>query len=269
MEPGMTRLANRFRLLLLAFPRHYRRGRGEEMLTTLLDGALPGQRRPTMRSALSVIWSGIRCRFRLRPGKFSRIAAAVTTLTGAVFGAVLGTWAAWNWTAGPLPSDAEADAIARSIVVTDINLRLRYRHDFIFGDDNIIGQRAPGNIWYSYGSDEDEPIEAKAREALRANGWAVSSWQCRRCAWPVSLAAKDDLRVMVSSNELIMTRATPSAVPWFMAIGALLGAYGGWMLTARTGRLLARRTPRQKTAASAAATAGFLVLLPGLYYTVG
>ncbi len=263
----MIPLAKRFRLLLLAFPRHYRRSRGAEMLTTLLDGSPPGQRWPTMRSALSVVWSGIRCRFRLRPGKFSRIAAAVTALAGAVFGAVLGSWVAWNTAAGPLPSDAEADAIARSVVAAEPYSRDRY--DFLFDTDPGLGQEMPGGIWYWYDEDEHGSVQEQAMQSLRANGWAVSSWQCRGCVGPVGFAVKGDVRVMVSSWILVISRATPAAVPWLMAIGALLGTYGGWMLTARIGRLLARRPHWQKTAVSACAAAGFLALLPCLYYTFG
>ncbi len=261
MEPGMTPLASRFRLLLLAFPRHYRRARGAEMLATLLDGSLPGQQWPTLRSALSVVWSGIRCRFRLRPGTFSKIAAAVTTLTGVAFGSLLGTWAAWNWTAGPLPSDSEADAIARSTVVAEP--RSHQRFDFIFGDASSIGLGVQGNIWYFYGTDEEEPIRAQATQALRANGWTVMPGQC--C---VDIAVKGEVRMYVTDYDLIMVRATPSTVPWFTAVGALLGMYAGWMLTARNGRLLARRTTRQKIAAAAAAAAGFSALLPAIYYAV-
>lgn len=266
MEPGMIPLAKRFRLLLRAFPRHYRRSRGAEMLTTLLDGSLPGQRWPTMRSALSVVWSGIRCRFRLRPGKFSRIAAAATALAGAVFGAVLGTWVAWNWTAGPLPSDAQADTIARSTVRYEPHSRERY--DFLFGTDPRLGQEMPGGVWYTYDEDEHGPIQTEqAMQALRANGWAASSSNCRNCVG--GIAVKGDVRVMVTPWSLVISRETPAAVAWLMAIGALLGTFGGWMLTARIGRLLARRTQWQKTAVSAGATAGFLALLPCLYYTFG
>lgn len=263
----MIRLAERFRLLLLTFPRHYRRSRGAEMLATLLDGSLPGQQWPTLRSALSVVWSGIRCRFRLRPGKFSWVAAAATTLAGAVLGATLGTWMAWNMAAGPLPSDSEADAIARSIMVAPPHSRDRY--DFIFGSAEGLGMQMPGGVWYLYKNDEQVEMPAQATQTLGAHGWAVSSQQCWDCAWPFSVAVKGDTRVAVGPGTIMITRATPSALPLLMAIGALLGAYGGWMLTARTGRLLARRTQGQKTTLAAGAAAGFLMLLPALYYTVG
>jgi len=35
-----------YRVLLWAYPRRFRRVRAQEMLTTLLDAARPGQRRP-------------------------------------------------------------------------------------------------------------------------------------------------------------------------------------------------------------------------------
>ncbi|WP_020524137.1 hypothetical protein [Catelliglobosispora koreensis] len=261
----MSRIEKRFALLLLAFPRHYRRARGAEMLTTLLDGAQPGQQWPSARTALSVVSSGIRCRLRLRPGKFSRIAAVMTTLAGVIFGATLGIWAAWNWTAGPLPSKAETEAIAQSILADEPHSRDRY--DFLFGSHMSLGHGMPGSVVYIYDTyEKGQHIDARAVKFLRANGWAISIWPCRSCAGTIHVATKGGTRVIVTDSVLDFSRATPPAVPWFMLAGALLGAYGGWMLTARVGRLLARRNLVQKRALGALATAGFLLLLPALYY---
>jgi hypothetical protein len=66
-------LERRYRRLLLAYPRWYRSVRGLEMLTTLLDAAAPGQRRPTWRD---LVLRGLRCRLGL-PGR-----AAVMGLLG-------------------------------------------------------------------------------------------------------------------------------------------------------------------------------------------
>jgi hypothetical protein len=50
------------RWLLLAYPAWYRRGRGEEMLGTLLEASPPGRRRPSLRDARALIAGGLRVR---------------------------------------------------------------------------------------------------------------------------------------------------------------------------------------------------------------
>src|SRR5437764_1080583 len=57
-----TRLARRCRALLLAYPPAYRAERGEEILSTLLDGAAPGQRAPRPADAADVIVAGVKLR---------------------------------------------------------------------------------------------------------------------------------------------------------------------------------------------------------------
>ena len=53
-----------YRRLLLAYPGWHRRERGLEMLTTMLDAAEPGRRRPAVADVLDILWGGLRCRFR-------------------------------------------------------------------------------------------------------------------------------------------------------------------------------------------------------------
>jgi hypothetical protein len=57
-------LGRRYRRLLWAYPGWYRRERGQEILTTLLDAARPGQRRPAGGEVLGVVVQGLRCRLR-------------------------------------------------------------------------------------------------------------------------------------------------------------------------------------------------------------
>jgi hypothetical protein len=52
----------RCRWLLLAYPAWYRRGRGEEMLGTLLEASPPGGRWPSFRDARALITGGLRVR---------------------------------------------------------------------------------------------------------------------------------------------------------------------------------------------------------------
>jgi hypothetical protein len=50
------------RVLLLAYPRSYRAERGDEILSTLLDSAVPGQRLPRAADAADVVAAGVRVR---------------------------------------------------------------------------------------------------------------------------------------------------------------------------------------------------------------
>ena len=58
------RLRRRYRRLLVAYPPAYRDARGEEILTTLVEGSRPGQRFPTAREAGGLMLGGLRARAR-------------------------------------------------------------------------------------------------------------------------------------------------------------------------------------------------------------
>lgn len=58
----MSALERRCRRLLLAYPAWYRRGRGEEMLGTLLEASPPGRRWPSFRDTRALVTGGLRVR---------------------------------------------------------------------------------------------------------------------------------------------------------------------------------------------------------------
>jgi hypothetical protein len=58
----VTSLERRCRRLLRAYPAWYRRGRGEEMLGTLLEASPPGRRWPSFRDTRALITGGLRVR---------------------------------------------------------------------------------------------------------------------------------------------------------------------------------------------------------------
>jgi hypothetical protein len=60
MNAEPSELERRYRRLLRAFPRGYRRHRGEEMLATLLDSAAPGQTRPTVTDTVDLLRAALR-----------------------------------------------------------------------------------------------------------------------------------------------------------------------------------------------------------------
>ena len=81
-------LEMRYRRLLGVYPAEHRRAYAEEMVGVLMEGARPGQQRPSVREAADLLWCGIAA----RAGRGARIfrgegwpdAAAVAGLIGAV-----------------------------------------------------------------------------------------------------------------------------------------------------------------------------------------
>jgi hypothetical protein len=84
-------LEQSYNLLLRAYPRRYRRIRGAEMLTTLIELAEPGRRRPSWRDAVDLVLGGLRYRFAPPRGRRHLVLATVNAIA---FGLVLGSLAA-------------------------------------------------------------------------------------------------------------------------------------------------------------------------------
>jgi hypothetical protein len=99
-----------YRRLLLAYPRSYRRRHGTEMVTTLLEMAEPGRRRPAAGEAWHLLASGVRQRFRVPRRPLAVLAAVLVALTLGAFGAAAGSWAGER-TFAELPSDAAANEL--------------------------------------------------------------------------------------------------------------------------------------------------------------
>lgn len=115
--PEQSALERSYRRLLLAYPRFYRRERGLEILTTLLDAAKPGQVRATPGEATHVILSGLRFRL-VPPGVAGRIAAGVAALWTAVVLGGVGAYVAWDSSsASPAAiDDAQVAVLANALV---------------------------------------------------------------------------------------------------------------------------------------------------------
>ncbi|HTF07407.1 MAG TPA: hypothetical protein VK659_04460 [Asanoa sp.] len=76
----MSALERRYRRLLLAYPRAYRRARGDEMLTTLLDGAPPDRVRPPVGEVWELLRGGLRLRFAPPHGRLYSVVALVAAV---------------------------------------------------------------------------------------------------------------------------------------------------------------------------------------------
>ena len=81
----MNPLERRCRRLLRAYPRWYRRQRGDEMLATLLEASKPGQRRPSARDVRALIMGGL----RVRAAQDQRLTTAANLRLAAQLGAAL------------------------------------------------------------------------------------------------------------------------------------------------------------------------------------
>jgi hypothetical protein len=81
----MSPLERRCRSLLRAYPRWYRRQRGDEMLATLLEASQPGQRWPSARDARALIIGGL----RVRATQDQRLTTAANLRLAAQLGAAL------------------------------------------------------------------------------------------------------------------------------------------------------------------------------------
>jgi hypothetical protein len=83
----VDRLHRVYRRLLWAYPRWYRRERGLELVTTLLDDAAPGQRRPTAADVADLVRGGVRARLRPPRGAGSYAAVVIVAVWAAIAGA--------------------------------------------------------------------------------------------------------------------------------------------------------------------------------------
>ena len=81
----MSPLERRCRTLLRAYPRWYRRVRGEEMLATLLESSQPGRSWPSARDSRALGMGGL----RVRAAQDQRLTTAANLRLAAQLGAAL------------------------------------------------------------------------------------------------------------------------------------------------------------------------------------
>ena len=96
----MSDLHVRYRRLMFAYPREYRRRRGAEIADTYIEMAAEGQRWPRGRDAVSLLRHGLRARLG-RPR--SRVVVPLTImamLVGGLSAAAAGARAAWGASTG-------------------------------------------------------------------------------------------------------------------------------------------------------------------------
>jgi hypothetical protein len=263
-------LARSYRRLLLAYPRSYRRVRGLEMLTTLLDTARPDQRRPSAREVVDIVVGGLACRFRVPSTWSCRIIAAAAAVALAGLGAWLGAYTGWQ-RGTSLPTQAEVVA-ATTVAVPDAAQYMPVRHKncdrrcwpnpsdalIVYGDPFQADDTMPAlddpdrprqadpsvNRVYlplTMPHDQMATIAVQAHDRLAAAGWRVSPVRAHydmRFFW----AVKGDLTVRFEGRgttqpdypavAFIVHHDVPPATLPFAAVGTAAGLVVGWWAAA-------------------------------------
>jgi hypothetical protein len=222
----MSDLARTYRILMLAYPRWHRRERGLELLTTLLDDAAPGQRRPRLVDAANVLRAGLLT--RLRPPR-TPIAWLITVVVTAAAGLAA---AAAAVLLSPYPGPpAEDEAIAAAAVavgpVTDnvpgppVHCPLGGCHVYGITDQVVPQDAEPMRIdntvvYYRIQVHEAFNVMSSVRGRLVAAGWRVDP------APPPSdiaglTAYNGTLRVHVSGFDLGLQGTAFSSVTVYVA----------------------------------------------------
>ncbi|MEU8295935.1 hypothetical protein AB0C04_01425 [Micromonospora sp. NPDC048909] len=294
MPPTGDPLANRYRRLLLCYPRKWRRLRGEEMVAVLLASATPGRTRPTPRETVNLLRHGLRSRLG-RPASYSVVACAVlTAVICGLFSAALASWVAWQ-TARPLPDRAETTALVAEVLpgydAKEVDaptalftyysqpLRLENLDSLLLGDGGEYQQGAVVAVVTAVPPASQQETLALAQRRLRETGWRVyppyvvpgptcTGISCDPAARDTTIFARRgdtglDLRLPARPSvdstpvTVALRRATPPAVLPAGVLGGLIGAVAGWLVFGWA----SRRTERPHFAADAVTVLHTITLL--------
>ena len=282
MSPD-DRLARWYRWLLLAYPRRYRRSRGLEIVSTLLDAAEPGQRRPRWRDAANLVLRGLMRRFEIPRGPGYALAAAIFALFCA-FGVSAGTaWAAWQ-RPERVPSPSTALAVARLVTSTaPLGVEVvpsRSTWPGTVGFDNTDRPppdypAEPASIQAAAPAGESGPAGAVAlaRGRLAADGWRVGDVgfvNSVHLVW----AARGDIVVRVSSMDgqapvyVDVFHRMPSWIGIVVAAGGVAGLAGGWLVAGAVLRAFRRHGPRGRVAMILLGAPGLLTAAAATIYAL-
>jgi hypothetical protein len=242
---GWERLAAAYRRLLLAYPPHYRRERGPELISTLLDAAPPDQQRPTWREAVDLIRGGLRCRFAIPHGLAGRVVAIAAAVVVGSGGTAAAAWAAWE-VSDPVPDRAAAVAIGREMVGREPGEEPRtvdtplngYGYGTLLRDPlSVRVADDPGlagyvQLAYAVSPAEVQGAVSRAHDELPDAGWRVVDTIAG------VRAARDDVVVDVMDGTLPGERPVivlrvhgvlPTAVPFASVAGLSAGLVAGWL----------------------------------------
>jgi hypothetical protein len=183
-------LGRRYHLLMLCYPRGYRRTRGEEIVATFLDLAPADRTRPTLREAADLVRHGLRCRLGRPASRTVVVWAALTAVAWGLFTGGFAARLAWE-TARPLPTQGEATQLFSDLLGQDVTGQVGVDPALFviygqpLGRDNLHLLFSPDAGEYQQGSasvnlngqsdvDHNDLVDS-ARAWLRAHGWRVSN----------------------------------------------------------------------------------------------
>ncbi|MCN0180111.1 hypothetical protein [Salinispora arenicola] len=260
-----------YRRLLWAYPIGYRRTHGQEILTTLMDSAEPGQRTPNRADVADLLRGALRQWFRLPTGIPAVATAMVVAVALGAAGAVAASWLAWQTAAG-LPSNTVAQQIAETVGGAKLTTPDFQRLDDtqkIWRGVHVQELSRPAPPW---GIDT-----AQAR--LQADGWTLgpvvkhylSPPRLNEVSYHTFQATRGGLVLTVDARpnsasghlHAVITPAQPTWEPGAVLLGCLVGVITGWVLTGWTMYRLRRRSlPRRLAAFTLGLTALGLAALP-------
>ncbi len=294
-------LERAYRRLLLAYPRRFRRDRGTEILTTLLDAAPPDRRRPTAWETADLLAGGIRARLLPPPGASGAVTATIVALLVGIGGAAAAGRLGWEASA-TMPTTSTATATAQVVFgapaqspVLDPGDPLN--QDWLGmrtapGDEGNTGPHpAPGAVHLRHRTDTQDAtaVLTAARDRLTAAGWRTDT-----PTGPVFWASKDDQVARVTalpgdrdpggggswrSDDPVylmvsVHHTAPTAVTALALAGLLAGAVTGWLAAVWALHARARHRSRLRTATlalglSTLALGVTTVLLPAVAGVLG
>ena len=254
--PDQTALERSYRRLLWVYPRFYRRERGLEMLTTLLDASPPGQVRASGSEAMHLVLAGLRCRL-VPPGWAGKVAAGVATLWVAIVLSGVGAYAAWAPTDRPDPAEARLAALIDAMVgrpasqvlsATDDPLDMAYSYKSasdlqmlaVEGWDGALPVPAASTRVYPMvaGTPSGSMVVRDARGRLQADGWRTGTIvHLPNCSCDVLWAQRDGHLLRVTGGEdrylpimIGLYRIEPGGVRAGAVGGLVGGLIGSWLV---------------------------------------
>lgn len=254
-----SELERSYRRWLRVYPASYRRERGLEMITTLMEAAGPGQTRPSRVEVAYLLLMGLKFRF-VAPTWTGRVAAGLVAIWAAVVLSGAGALAVWA-TADPQKPDltAVSDSLAGQAASETyqvpggslLEMTIGYRTSSEFGNfaregwDGVLP--APMGEIRRYS--RSGSVVTGMHQRLAAEGWRTGAIRTtaqygnvdRRIFW----AERDGemLRVAAHPDGTLEIGAFP-AEPGGVFAGAVTGAVIGLVLTWQAVTLLAHRAAR-------------------------
>ncbi|HEY1486002.1 MAG TPA: hypothetical protein VGF84_07845 [Micromonosporaceae bacterium] len=254
----MSTLDIRYRRLMFAYPREYRRHRGAEIAATLAEMAPEGRRWPRGRDAASLLRHGLRARLG-RPR--SRFIVPITLLAVLIGGfAAAGAGARAGWTGPTSTGDAQVSTVALELQqgrASSFFVGFAGTTDgvpgLLFANRSDLEPARSVTFWPYQMSDTNpsgsgDPSAEQAKAALIRSGWMVTGERAGSVTLRRGSVAVDVLTTADPNTPAAITvyRVTPWPVPVLMAVAGVLGALLTYLLVGWVSRRAAQLGPARQ-----------------------